>query len=132
HSTNYRHTFIQISPDSNAETGLTPSKPGTIADLQLALIRQKPYQLTSDDLLFTVHAIRNEITEELRPAAREEFFATPKACLRASPLVKQFGWGIHHDDEERIAAYPIDSDDYRRLSDSPDVKSVSGMRSKRS
>ena len=131
HSTNYRNTLILVSADSKATTGLEPAKPGSIADLQLSLVRDRPYQLTSDDLLFQVHVIRNEIPEERREAAREAFFASPKACLRASPLVKQFGWGIHHDDAERIAVYAVNSDEYHEFRDRTDVTNVAGMRSNR-
>lgn len=131
HSTNYRNSFILASADSDATTGVTPSKPGTIADLQLSLVQQRPYELTSDDLLFEVHAIRNGIAAEERESARAEFFAKPLACLRASPLVKQFGWGIHHDDNQRIAVYAVDSSEYRKLAELSDIKSLPGMRSKR-
>ncbi len=131
HSTNYRNTLILASSDSTATTGVTPSKPGSIAELQHTLVQQRPYQLTSDDLLFEVNAARKGVPAEEREAARAEFFAKPQACLRASPLVKQFGWGVHHDDQERIALVAVDSDEYQRLNESPDVKKVAGMRSKR-
>lgn len=131
HTTNYRNTFIKVSEDTKATTGLPATKPGSIADVQHSLVRERPYELTSDDLLFEVHAIRNGIPEADRTAAREAFFAKPQACLRASPLVKQFGWGIHHDDQERIALFAVDSPEYAALIERDDVKLVSGMRSKR-
>ena len=63
--------------------------------------------------------------------SREAFFAKPQACLRASPLVKQFGWGIHHDAEGRVALLAIESEAYRTLLDDPAVRKTPGMRSKR-
>jgi hypothetical protein len=131
HSTNYRNAFIEVSADSQATTGLVPSKAGSIAALQLHLLLGRPYELTSDDLLFEVHALRNDIQPSERAAARDTFFVTPKACLRTSPLVKQFGWGIHHDHLGRIAAYAINSDKYREMCSNSDVELVAGMRNKR-
>ena len=66
-----------------------------------------------------------------RPFAREEFLAKSQACLRASPLVKQLRWGVHHDAEERSALVAVDSAEHQRLNESPDVRKVAGMRSKR-
>jgi hypothetical protein len=124
HSTNYRDTLITVSTDCPVPGGTIPEKPGTIATVQHALLAT-PYAMTSDDLLHETHRARGG---EMR---REDFFAKPQACLRTSPLVKQFGWGIHHDGEGRIAAVAMERAEYRRLLDDPGVKKVAGMRSKR-
>lgn len=131
HTTNYRETFITVSPDTKAEVGTVPAKEGSIAQLQHGLLAATPYALTSDDLLFEVHALRNGVAEADRAEARTVFFSKPQACLRASPLVKQFGWGLHHDAEGRVALIGMESDDYRALGQRADVKSVPGIRSKR-
>jgi hypothetical protein len=124
HSTNYRDTLITVSTDCPVPGGTIPEKPGTIATVQHALLAT-PYAMTSDDLLHETHRARGG---EMR---REDFFAKPQACLRTSPLVKQFGWGIHHDAEGRIALVDPQSDTYARLLDNPAVKKTPGMRSKR-
>ena len=130
-STNYTDTFIAVSPDCPATTGDASPKPGSIAALQLELLQARPYGLTSDDLLFEVHARRYAIADADKPAARAAFFAKPQACLRASPLVKKHGWGVHHDGEGRIAAYAVDSDAYGALAARGDLKQTVGMRSAR-
>ncbi|PWC33960.1 DUF6157 family protein [Azospirillum sp. TSO35-2] len=130
-STNYRNTFIIVSADSRAEAGTTPTKPGTVASLQLALLLERPYAFTSDDLLFEVHALRNQIPQDARAEARAVFFAKPQACLRASPLVKSHGWGLHHDDAGKVAAYGVETDAYCALCERPDLTIVPGMRSRR-
>lgn len=130
-TTNYTDTFITASADGKATAGTVPSKPGTIAAEQYRLLSERPYQLTSDDLLFEVHAIRNGIAQADLAAERAAFFATPKACLRASPLVKQFGWGLHHDGDGRVAVHGIETEAYRALAARADVKVVPGMRSRR-
>lgn len=124
HSTNYRDTLITASLDSPVSEGMAPGNAGTVAAVQLALLA-RPYAMTSDDLLFEAHRVRGG------GKSRAEFFAKPQACLRASPLVKQFGWGIHHDGEGRIAAVAMESAAYRRLLDDTAVAKTPGMRSKR-
>ena len=131
HSTNYFNTFIAVSPDCPVTRGEEPGKPGSIAAIQYELLREKPYGFTSDDLLFAVHARRTAIAEHARTLARETFFAKPLTCLRASPLVKQYGWGLHHDELGRVAAYGVETDGYRLLAVSPDLKVVPGMRARR-
>ncbi|MFC3713086.1 DUF6157 family protein [Sphingoaurantiacus capsulatus] len=130
-TTNYANTFIAVSPDSPVTAGDPAPKPGSVAAMQLELLQAKPYGLTSDDLLFEVHAGRADIAKADRAEARARFFSKPQACLRASPLVKKHGWGIHHDAEGRVAAVAVESDDYAKLKARTDLKQTIGMRSAR-
>ena len=130
-TTNYVNTLITASADSKATEGQHPSRVGSIAQIQHSLLTSKPYHYTSDDLLFEVHAIRHGIAARDRAQARAEFFSRPQACLRCSPLVKQFGWGLHHDEKSRVAAVAVDSDAYREISRKTGVKVVAGMRSRK-
>lgn len=129
HTTNYRNTFIAIAPDSAATTGIVPPKPDSIAGRQYALLSAAPYAMTSDDLLFAIHAEKTGAPDT--PEARAAFFAKPKACLRASPLPKQFGWGVHQDEEGKVAIHAVGSLDYLRLSDDERIAVKPAMRSKR-
>ena len=130
-SANYFATFILAAADCPAAAGLKPQKPGAIAREQFLLLRESPSFWTSDDLLFEVHARRAGVVPVERMAARAAFFVKPKACLRAPPLVKSFGWGLHHDDKGRVAAYVVESEDYRRLAALPSLKIAPGMRNRR-
>ncbi|MEE6273043.1 DUF6157 family protein [Georgenia sp. MJ206] len=114
-TTNYRETFIAVAEDCPAAAGTVPTAPGSVAALTYELISAAPYTLTSDDVLFTVHAVRKGIAEDDRAQAREEFFAKPQACLRASPLGKTYGWGVHHDAEGRVALYGVETERYAEL-----------------
>ena len=131
-STNYFDTFITVSGDCPTATGKEPAMEGSVAGLQFRLLRDRPYSFTSDDLLFEVYARRNAIAEPDREKARRAFFSKPQACLRASPLVKQFGWGLHHDDAGRLAAYGVETEEYRKLAARADLKVVPGMRARKS
>jgi hypothetical protein len=129
HTTNYHNTFVTVAPDCAVTSGIVPEKPDSIAGRQYALLADAPYKLTSDDLLFAVHAAKNGLPET--DENRVEFFSQPKPCLRASPLPKQYGWGIHHDGDGRIALVAVSSAEYDRLSHDKSVKSTPAMRSKR-
>lgn len=127
-TTNYRNSFITVSPDSRAENGGVPGKAGSIAALQLAMLLEHPYAFTSDDLLFEVHAARNDIPEAERAREREAFLAKSHACLRTSPLVKQYGWGLHHDGVGKVAAYGVETEAYGEMCRRPGVNIIAGIR----
>lgn len=131
HTTNYRDTFIIVSPDCPAGEGTVPPKPGTVAAMQYERLTAKPYSMTSDDLLFAIHAERNEIPAKARGAARAAFFSKGQPCMRSSPLVKTYGWGVHHDAKERIAIYALGSAQYDALAEGKADTVVAGMRSRR-
>lgn len=131
-STNYHNAFITVSADCPATAGIEPANGNSVAGLQYALLRGEPYSFTSDDLLFEVFARRNEIDDHKREIARAAFFSKPQACLRASPLAKQYGWGLHHDERGRVAVYGVETDAYRKLAARDDLKLVPGMRNRRS
>lgn len=117
----YVNTFIAVAPDNRAVRGMKPpASVPTIASLTYELINGHPYELTSGDVIFTVMAQRRGIPEADRAAAREEFYATPRACLRSSDLGKRYGWGIHADADGRLALYGVDSHEYARLLDGRD------------
>lgn len=131
HTTNYTNTFIDVADDCKAADGVVPpqKQAPTVARLQYDLIAGHPYRYTSDDVLFAVHAERNHIDPEELEARRAEFFSKGQACLRASPLGKTYGWGIHHDGEGRVAIYPRGSDEYKRLRADGSLKQLKAMRS---
>lgn len=82
-------------------------------------------------MLFAVHAQRSGLLDAERETTRATFFAEARACLRASPLGKRHGWGIHYDENGRIALVPLGSPQYATLAADPAVKQLKAMRSKR-
>jgi hypothetical protein len=131
---NYFNTLIATAPDCPVNESMIPprndAKP-TIAAEQYRLLVKNPYEMTSEDVIFTVHANKQGIPAAERPAAREAYFAKPRACLRTSLLAKKFGWGLHSDAEGRLALVPAESERYRELLDDPRTKVVRAMRSGR-
>lgn len=131
-STNYYNTFITVSPDSIAANGTVPEKETTVAGLHYNLLHNAaPYSLTSDDILFAVYARKNDLRPENKETDREKFFSKPQACLRTSPLVKKFGWGLHYNEKGMMAVYGVESEEYKKLLEQGDIKIIAGMRSKK-
>lgn len=133
HSTNYTDTFIAVAEDCKAGTGtVPPEKPEpTVARMQFEFIHAHPYSYTSDEVIFAVYAARNRITPEEFETRRAEFFSKGQACLRASPLPKTYGWGIHHNGEGKVALYASGSEEYERLRADASLKQLKAMRSSR-
>jgi hypothetical protein len=134
YSTIYRQTFIRVADDCPVDVAQIPPAGRTspsIAELQYQLIAEHPYAYTSDDVLFEVHVRRAKIPPERRTAERAAFVAKPRACLRASPLAKRYGWGIHHDAEGKVALVALGSEEYRRMAEDPTLRQLTAMRSTR-
>lgn len=132
--TNYTDTFIQVAEDCPAVAAeappRSPDRP-SIAAVQHALLSERPYGYTSDELLFEVHVVRNGIGAEGRDAEWRAFSAKSHACLRASPLAKRYGWGFHHDSASHVALVPLGSEQYERLAGDAALAQRRAMRSKR-
>ncbi len=133
HTTNYRNTFIEVAEDCPVSAAASPPlKPQkTIAEIQFDIISKNPYQYTSDDLIFESFAIKNEIPKSDKQEARKQFFSKGQACFRASPLTKRYGFGIHSNDEGKIAIFPVESKEYQSFLKNPEIKKVKAMRSKK-
>ena len=64
HTTNYGNTLIEIAKDCPVNSGETPPMKGnkkSAANLQFEMLFENPYKFTSDDILFSVFAIRKEV-----------------------------------------------------------------------
>ena len=99
--------------------------------MQFDMVKKNPYKYTSDDVLFIVHALRKEIPENEWTEAREVFFSKGQACLRASPLTKRYGWGVHSDKDGKVALYACGSPEYRQFAEDKTLKVVKAMKSSR-
>ena len=95
------------------------------------MVKKNPYKYTSDDVLFSVFAIRNEITKGEMAKEREKFFSKGQACFRSSALPKKYGWGVHSNPEGKIAIYAMESKEYKKLAKDKRLKPLKAMRSKR-
>lgn len=134
HSTNYYDTFIEIAEDSTTTKGEMPPIKGdkkTVANLQFEMLYENPYTYTSDEVLFGVFATRKEFVKGELDEQREHYFSKGQPCFRASPLTKQYGWGIHSNKEGKIAMFGAETEEYKKFVADASLKKVKAMRSKR-
>ena len=132
-TTNYFNTLIEVAEDCPATHGEIPPVKGnkSVANLQYEMLHGHPYEYTSDDVLFAVFAERKGISEEALVEQREIFFAKGQPCFRASPLTKRYGWGVHSNDEGKIALFAMDSEAYQDMVANNAIAKKKAMRSSR-
>lgn len=133
HTTNYFDTFIEVAEDTKADHGTVPpsKETKTVAEMQYTMVSKHPYKFTSDDVLFQVFADRNDLTKAEYKAAREQFFSKGQACLRASPLTKTYGFGVHSNSDGKVAIYGVESAEYQKFLKDKKITKVKAMKSKR-
>ncbi len=127
------NTFIAVAEDCKAATGTVPKRRSdnpTVAEIQYRMLVDEAYQHTQEDvMLASSKESRDNPNDSAK--AREIFFSKSQTCLRTSPLVKTYGWGIHFDDKGHAAAVPVGSKEYRELAAREDLTQTRAMRSKR-
>ena len=134
----YVDAFIAVAGDCRAVEGrMPPDRAGgkSVAQLEYELIRANPYRFTQEEVQFRVHCER---THQALPEgnlaespAWKAYFALPRACLRTSPLARNYGWGFHFDAQGRVALVGVGTDEYRRLAQDRRLHQTSAMRSRR-
>ena len=133
----YANTFIEVAEDCRATTGEVPSERAggpTVAAIQYAMLADAPRRWTQEDVQFASSPDvrgRDDLSDEDLERLRREYFTQPRSCLRASPLPKAFGWGLHYDAEGRITLHAVDSDEYAQLRSDPALTQLRAMRSSR-
>lgn len=134
HTTNYQNTLITPAEDTKAVKAVMPplkQDKKTIANLQFEMIYNAPYKYTSDEVLFDVYISRKGTEHDPIAEERKAFFSKGQPCLRTSALVKQYGWGIHHNAEGRVALVAMESEEFKDLVADTGVKKVKAMKSSR-
>ena len=134
HTTNYKNTFIAVADDcpvSSAEIPPVKLNKLTVANLQFELLIKQPYQYTSDDVVFNVFAIKNEIAKGNYKTARTDFFLKGQPCMRCSPLTKRYGWAVHFNNDNKMALIPLGTNEYDVLLNDKMLQVVKAMKSKK-
>lgn len=133
------NTFVTVAADCPVATAETPPRKDenlSVAALQFELLTARPYELTLEDLIYEVHRRREQpgkLSAAQAKKIRDALFSKSHPCMRASPLPKRYGWGVHHDAQGRIAIYGRESADYARYAGGKvrGLQVVAAMRSKR-
>jgi hypothetical protein len=133
HTTNYTNTFIMVAVDTTAFHGEIPKTKGeaiTIAKMQYDILKNNPYKFTSDEVLLQIFAERNQLTDI--DLAIEIFFSKGQPCFRTSALAKTYGWGIHFNDDAKVAIYGMETKEYDDFLNNKNINKVKAIQSKRS
>ena len=135
HTTDYSNTFIEVADDCPVSHSQIPLRKvegkSTLATLQYELLNGSPYKYSSDEVIFRCFAEKNNIPTEELEAAEIIFFSKGQACFRSSPLTKRYGFGIHFNENGKIALYPMESDAYHVLAKNPTLKHIKALKTKR-
>lgn len=126
-----------MAGDCRATTGeASPPRAGspTVASVQFAMLNTAPGRWTQEDVSWPrprgVRG-REDLDEAEFERLRTKCLAQPRACLRASPLPKTYGWGLCNDANGLITLHAVDSETYVRLSTDPPLTQLRAMRSSR-
>jgi len=132
----YTNTFIAVAEDCRAATGEVPlARAGdpTVASAQYAMLAAPGRWTQEDVLLASSPQVRGQDIDGAELSGlRQEYFSQPRACLRASPLPKTFGWGLHYDADGRITLHAVDSPEYAQLGSDASLTQLRAMRSSHS
>lgn len=134
---NYYQTLIAVADDCPVTRSVVPEDRNgqrTVAAVQYELLADSPYVYTQEDVLFLTWLRRQEAvgrSEAEVAELRRQFFSKPQACLRSSPLPKRYGWGLHFNEQGRVALSPMESARYAELRAGGTVKVLKALRSKR-
>jgi len=134
----YKNAFIKVSEDCPLFISEIPvSKKGKKPQhlIQYELLMERPYELDHYDLIYEVYIRHKEISSDEinnRPEdIKKGLFSKGHPCMRASSLIKRYGFGAHYNNEGKIAIYPMESKEYKAFINDPSIPKFNGMKSKR-
>lgn len=134
----YVSTFISVADDCPAEAAEVPpatyrGKP-TIAAQEFAMLDGNDFKYTMSEVLSSIWVERKggpDMADDEREALTAEYFSTGRACLRASPLAKRYGWGFVFDADGKVALVASDSPAYAAHATDDSLDQLQAMRSSR-
>lgn len=134
----YINTFIKVSEDCPVQHSEVPvnkpdKKPAHL--IQYELLMDNPYTYAHEDLVYEVFIrqkkIPVDVLEKEGVQIRKELFSKGHPCLRASALIKRYGFGAHYNEKGKIALYPVETEQYRQFVNDTSLVKLNGMKSKR-
>ncbi|MBT4552270.1 GIY-YIG nuclease family protein [bacterium] len=116
-----RNAFIAISEDSDVDRSIIPGPKKTVARIKYETLIENPYKFTERQLFYEVHVVRRK-RNDLKIDSYQ---------IKRSPLVQKFGWGIHVDNEGRLALIAKESSIYSELVANDDIKKIKAYKRKK-
>jgi hypothetical protein len=112
--------LIIISEDSPTNKSLRPDNENTVEHIKFEVLYNNPYRYTENEFFKEVHYnIRGK-----RHLKIESY------SIKRMGLVKRYGWGIHINEDKKIAIIPCESDRYTSLLNNPNVEKKKAYRNK--
>lgn len=129
-----RDTLILVAPDCPVVIGTVPESKRSPVPFHVCLfevITEQPYRFTFRELLRQAHARQNGLRPSDVSQADLDALAKKHPCPRTSALPKRFGWGVHVDENGRLALWGRESAEYEQLNRRKDLQIVTALRSRR-
>ena len=102
--------------ESSSKTGVIPaskSKKETVKEVVFRVLKENPYKFRQNELFDEVH---------INQMGKDESLKLERYQLQRSELCSLLGWGIHGNEEGKLALIPAESADYEALLKDPIVK----------
>lgn len=134
----YKNAFVKVSEDCPvvaAEIPVAKNGKKTAHLIQYELLTEHPYTYDHEELIYEVYVRQKDIPAAIlkkdKPKIWAELFSKGHPCMRASALVKRYGFGAHYNEAGKIAVFPMESKDYKAFLKNKEITLLPGMRSKR-
>ena len=135
----YKNTFVKVSEDcpvASAEIPMAKNGKKPMHLIQYEILTQNPYRFGHEELIWEVYVQQKEIPQEIvesqeGEAIKTQLFSKGHPCMRASALVKRYGFGAHYNEAGKIAVYPLGSEAYQAFLEQDQVKVLAGMRTRK-
>ena len=124
-STSAREELIEIAADSRVMRSKEPNDGGnekTVARISYEVLSENPYKFSEREFYHEVHVVRRK-----RPDLKIDSYKIQRLAL-----VKEFGWGIHRNSDEKLALVAYESERYKELLANPLVKRTKASRNQSS
>jgi hypothetical protein len=108
------NTLITVAESSSKTSEIPVSKTGkkTVTTTLFKVLKENPYQFKQYDLFYEVHINQLKNSKALK-------LETYK--LQRSNLCALLGWGIHGNEEGKLALVPVESSEYKELLNNPNI-----------
>ena len=108
------NTLITVA-ESSSKTSIIPeskSKKETVKEVLFRILNEYPYHYKQYELFYEVHINQLKKSKELK---------LEKYKLQRSELCALLGWGIHGNNEGKLALVPVESSEYKELLNSSNI-----------
>jgi Family of unknown function (DUF6157) len=127
----YENAFITLARDCPVAAGFVPRKAMSIAGLEHALLIGDPYKHNASDLILAVHRRHKHVGDAEVDEFKAFLFAKSHVCMRLSMLPKRWGWGVHYNEQGRMALYGAETEEYQQFATRPDLRVMAARPSRR-